>query len=130
MQIFQVKFVLFFFFQIVKTKAGKIGNDYILGQVALGHARKIIQRLRVGLVETFAARLVLDNQDALPEKIDIAVFVAKLLDRLFKAGHTFAGNAKDVKKTIPEGFCLGIFGTFVLPFLGKSECACFNFVPA
>src|SRR5664280_299039 len=55
MQILQVEFVLFVFFQIVKTKVGKVGNDYILGQVALAKACKIIQRLRVSFIEIFTA---------------------------------------------------------------------------
>ncbi|OQC51130.1 MAG: hypothetical protein BWX55_01964 [Deltaproteobacteria bacterium ADurb.Bin022] len=44
-QVFQVEFVLFVFFQIVKADAGEVGNDDILGQIALGNAGEIIQRL-------------------------------------------------------------------------------------
>ena len=129
-QIFQIKFVLVVFFEIIKSKAGEIRDDNVFGQVALGYAGEIIQRLSVSLVKTLAARFVFDNQHALPEQINVAVFFAELFDRLFKTGHALAGNAEDVKKIIPEGFCLGVLGGLVLPFLGKCEGACFNFVPA
>ena len=120
MQIGQVEFVLLVFFQVVEAKAGEIGDQHVLGQVALQDAGEIVQRLGVGPVEVFAARLVLDQQHAFPEQVDEALLVAELFDRLLKRGEPLATDAEDIEKAVPEGFGFGVFGGFVLPIPGRT----------
>ncbi len=55
MQVFQLKFMLLIFFQIVETNTGKVGNNDVFGQVAFFKSLKIIKRLIIGFVEAFSA---------------------------------------------------------------------------
>ncbi|MBP7764547.1 MAG: hypothetical protein KA113_05110 [Syntrophaceae bacterium] len=130
MQVFQGKFMLLLFLQVVETHAGEVGNDDILGKIAFLESGKVTERLIVSFVEVFAARLVLDDQYALPEEVDVAVLISELSDRFFKAGDALAGDAEYVEKTVPEGFGFRFFGAFPFPFLGKSQGARFDFIPA
>ena len=78
-------------------------------QIVLRDARKILnvaERLRFGVAQILAGGFVFHQNDAGPEKINVAVVAGNFLHRLFKAGHRAAGNAEDLKKFIPESLLL------------------------
>ncbi|NLA40447.1 MAG: hypothetical protein GX874_03405 [Smithella sp.] len=128
-QVFQFKFMLLVFFQIVEPDSGKVGNNDIFGKIAFLQAGEVAQSLIVGFIQTFAARFVLNDQNAFPEKIDVAVVIAEFFDRFFEAGDAFAGNAEDIEEAVPEGFGFSVFGAFPGPFLGEGQGARFDFIP-
>ncbi len=129
-QVGEFEFGLGVVFEIVETEAREVGDEHIFRQVAFLDAGEIIERLGVGLVQILAARLVFDQQHALPEQVDVALPVAELLDRLLEAGDALAVYAEDVEELHPERFGLGIFRSFVFPAFGEFVGTVADFVPA
>jgi len=73
---------------------------------------------------------VLDQQHAFPEQINKTLFVTQFSDGLLERRDALAADSKDMEKAIPEGFGFGILRGLVFPFLGESERAAFDFIPA
>ncbi len=53
--------------QAAHPKPGKVADHHQLGQVALGQVVQVANGLRHGGIQTFAVRLVFDQQHAGPE---------------------------------------------------------------
>ena len=122
-QVFQGEFGGFTRGQAVHAKAGEVADDDDLGQIALGPAGKVVQRLLKGAVQVLAARLVLDQQHAGPEQIDKALRGAELLDVELEGGDALVGDAENLEKINPEGLGLGVFAGRVCPGAAEGEGA-------
>ncbi|MCX8086264.1 MAG: hypothetical protein N3C63_05090 [Rhodocyclaceae bacterium] len=105
--------------EIVEPKARKVRDEHITRQVALRQAFEIVDGLGKGALEIGAGAFVLDEQHALPESIDTAIFQllasAAELDLLFEAGDALAVDTEDGEKLVPEALRLGALGGLIRP---------------
>ena len=72
---------------------------------------------------------MLDEQGALPQQVNVAVFVVDFLDAFLERGDLAAFDAKDLKKLISETLGIGVFAFDVLPVFGKNTGAVGDFFP-
>ena len=126
-QVLQRKFNGFASGQLMHPKARKVADDDELGQIALGNAGKVSQRLIQCGVEIFAARFLFDQQHAGPEQIDKAIGsglrAGQLFDGVFKGGDALVGDAENLEKIQPERFALAVFAGRVGPSAAEGEGA-------
>ena len=103
--------LLLFRLQIVERDPGKVGNDDVAGNVVLpalaDEVLDVAEGLRLGFAQVFAEALVLDQQHAGPEKVDVAVIAGDFLYRLLERGHRAAADAEDLEKLVPKRLFLG-----------------------
>lgn len=125
----QGEIVLFVAVEIEQTKAGKVGNQHIAGQVALFQAGEVIEGLAGSPLQILAARLVLDQHHPFPEQVDETALTVALLDWRLKGCHPATGDAKDIEEAIPEALRFGIFRTFCSPLATESQGAVTYFIP-
>ena len=98
-QIGQSKCDLVAFFQIIKLEGMKVAQQDVAREVAVPQPGKIVQRLRLGLFEVSASALLLNEKDALPEKVNETALVAKVLDRLLEARDAAHRDAENIEKS-------------------------------
>src|SRR5260370_6039681 len=112
---------LVFGLKIVQGDAGKVGNDHVAGNfIFAALARKVLdvtERLRLRLAQVLAKALVLDEHDAGPEQVNVAVLAGDLLYRLFKASYRAAADTENIEELVPERLLFGLFARDARPFL-------------
>ena len=106
-----------------------VARDFVAPVVSLAKLADVVERLRFGFAEVFAERLVFDQQDARPEKVNVAVVAGDFLHRLFKAGDDAAFDAEDLKEFVPEGLFFGALAFDARPFAGELDRVVADFVP-
>src|SRR5690606_38511520 len=99
-------------------------------QLGVAQAVEVVAGLGVGAVQVLAAGLVLDQQHALPEQVDVAVLAIELLDPLLETGDALAADAEDLEELVPEGLGLGILRGHVGPFPREAQVPVLDLVPA
>ena len=119
--------------KVVNGDALEIGNDEVarcfLSASAAGECAHVFHALRVRFAEVFARALVLGEQRARPEKVNVAPIAGQLFYRLLKTGDGAALDAEDIEKRIPKRFRFGILARFALPFFRETDGAVFDFIP-
>lgn len=128
-QVGEVEIMLGAGVEVVQAEPGKVGDHDVAGQVALLQTGEVVEGLGGCPVEVFAAALVFDEQDALPQQVDVAALAVALLDRFLEAGDAAPGDTEDIEEGIPECLGLGIFAGFVGPFLREGEGTGADFIP-
>ena len=118
-EVLELEVVLLPFVQVVETEARKIGDEHVARQFLFLQAGKIIGGLLVGAVEILAERLVLDEQRALPEQVDVAVLAVDFLDTLFEAGNAPTRYAEHLEERVQERLGVRVLGLGVLPLARK-----------
>ena len=113
--------------------AGEVRDDHItrgiLGAAFVEQVLDVLKGLGLGFAEVLAEALVLDQQRAFPEQVNVAVLPGDALDRLFKAGHQPALDAEHVEELVPEGLFLGGLAPRAGPVMGELDGAVADFVP-
>ena len=129
----QRKLLLLLRLQIMQRDPGKVADDDVARDFVLSAiANKVVdvaKRLRLGLAQVLPATLVLDQQHAGPEKVDVAVLAGDLLHRLLKRRHDAAANAEHREKLVPKRLFLGALAAGAGPVAGESDGVVANFVP-
>src|SRR5690606_8854235 len=74
--------------------------------------------------------LVLDQQHALPQQVDVPVLAVDLLDPLLEAGYPPAGYPEHLEECVPERLGLGILRRLVRPLARERAGTILDFVPA
>ncbi len=124
---------MFVRFEIVEGDTVEVRQDHIARQVVGALlARKIlnvVERLRLGLVERFAAALVLGEHHAAPEQVDVAVLTVDLADGLLERGQQSPANAEHAEELVPEGFRLRVLTVLLGPFARKADGVLADIVP-
>ena len=119
--------------KVVDGDALEIGNDEVarrfLHPSTTGEGADVFHALRVRFAQVFARALVLREQRARPEKINVGPIAGQLFYRFLKAGDSAALDAEDVEKRIPKGFRFGILASLALPFFREGNGAVFDFIP-
>src|ERR1017187_3982189 len=86
--------------KIVEGYACEVRHNHIsrgiFGAALVEQVLEILKGLGLGLAEVLAEALVLDQQRALPEQVNVTVLPRYALDRLFKAGHQPALDAEHI----------------------------------
>ena len=85
--------------------------------------------LGFSLAQVLASAFVLDEDDARPKEIDVAIFAGEVLDRLFKTSYCTPAYTEGVEKFIPEALLFTGFAFGSGPFLGEGDGAVANLVP-
>jgi hypothetical protein len=83
----------------------------------------------MGAVEVLPTRLLLDKQDAAPNKVYVTILAVNFLDAGFKCGESAARHAKDIEKFVEECFPFGVFGNLLAPLSGEFDGAIPYLVP-
>ena len=73
--------------------------------------------------------VVLDERDARPEQINIAVISGKVLDRFLKAGYSTERDTEDFEELVPKDLLISLFPCGAHPFFGKGDGAMADLVP-
>jgi hypothetical protein len=115
--------------QAVHPQVGNVAHHHHQRQVTLGQVLQVANGLRHGGTQTFAARLVFDQQHAAPEQVDKALGAAVLFDVQLKGGDSFVGDAKDLKEFDPKGLGFAVFVAGIGPGFAEKQCPGFDFVP-
>ena len=119
--------------QVVDGDALEVGDDEVTGDFlaapGVHEATDVFHALRVGLAEVFTGALVLGEQGAGPEEVNVGPVAGELFHRLLEAGDDAALLAEDEEEGVPEGFGLGVLARLVLPVLREDNGAVFDFVP-
>jgi hypothetical protein len=116
--------------QVVQAKAGEVRDQHVARQVAVLEAGEVVAGLAVGADQVLAARLVLDQEDALPQQVDEPAGAVLAPDRHFEAGDPAPVHAEHVEERVPEGLGLGAFGRLALPLLGERDRPRLDLIPA
>src|ERR1019366_133312 len=97
--------------QIMQGDAGEVRDNHIarciLGAAFIEQVLEVLKGLGLGLAEVLPKALVLDQQRAFPEQVNVAVLPRDALDWLLKAGHQPALDAQHIEELVPEGLFLG-----------------------
>ena len=131
-QILQRKFgvvVRFAAVEVVQTETREVGHEDVLRQVGVFQPVEVFSRLLVRGIELRAPALVLDQQFAFPQQIDVTVLAVNLLDLVFEACHTAALDAEDFKELVPERLRFRVLGFGVLPITRERERIGLDVVP-
>lgn len=96
-------------FQVVQPETLEVADQQVARQLGVGKAMEIITRLRVCAVQILAARLVLDQQHALPQQVDVTVLAVEFLHLLLEVRHPPAADPEHIEKPVPERLRLGVF---------------------
>ena len=92
--------------QVVNGDALEIGNDEVarifLAPSAAMEGADVFHTLRVRFAEVFARALVLGEQGARPEQVNVAPVAGELFHRLLKTGDGAALDSEDIEVGIPE----------------------------
>ena len=107
----------------------KVAQQDVAREVAVPQPGKIVQRLRLGLFEVSASALLLNEKDALPEKVNETTLVAKVLDRLLEARDAAHRDAENIEEIAIEKLRLPLLVSFPRPVLGESGCSQSDFIP-
>ena len=91
------------FVQIAQFKALKVAQQQKAGAIGLAESVEVGVGLGSGLRQTASRALLLHQQAARPEEIDVAVRRVQLRHLRFEAGDAAAADAEDLKKLVPEG---------------------------
>lgn len=91
---------------------------------------KTVDRQFVSPSQVLSPALLLDPQRAVPQQIDVAVALVKLLDPLFKAGYLAPLQAKHLEEAVQKALGLAVAALGVLPSAHKVSDAESNLVPA
>ena len=116
--------------EVVQLEAPEVADEHVARQLVVAEPREVLLRLSVGAGQVFAAALLLDEQGAFPEQVDVAVARIELLDALLEARHLAALHAEDLEEGIKETLGVGVFRFGVLPLVRKARGAVANVVPA
>jgi hypothetical protein len=120
-------------FEVVEPEVSEIGDEDVARQVAVGQAVEIIGSLRERALQVLARALVLDQQHALPERIDAAMLElaagAGDFHLLLEDRDPPPVDAEDVEEAVPEALSLGAFRPLALPLAGEPERAVLDLVP-
>jgi hypothetical protein len=82
-----------------------------------------------GRTKVLAGALVLYQQRAFPEQVNVAILPRDALDRLFKARHQPPLDAEHVEELVPEGLFLGSLAPRAGPIVRELNGAVADFVP-
>src|SRR6185437_463093 len=110
--------------KVVQGDASKIRDNYVARNFIFaaftGQVVYITKCLRLGLAKVLSKTLVLDEQDARPEEVNVTILSGKILNRLFKAGDNAAADSEDVEEFIPVSLLFSLF-FFNAPILLKKR---------
>ena len=129
-QVFQREAVHAVLFEVMQLEVPEVTDQDVARQFVVAQARKVVDRLPVGARQILAPTLLLHQQRALPEQVDIAIALVEFFDALLEARHLAALHAKDLEKGVEKTLGLGVFVLCVLPLAGKVLGAVTNLVPA
>lgn len=93
-------------------------------------AGEIVVGLLAGANEVAAGALLLHQQDALPEQVDEAAFLAQQADRLLESRDLAAADPKDLEEVVVETLRLALLIVGIGPFARELSGAGANFIPA
>lgn len=116
-------------FEIEQAKAGKVADQHIARKIAVAQTLEVAESLLVSRIEILAPALVLDEQDAFPQEIDVAVLAVDLLHAAFEARHAPPRHAEHVEERVPEASCVGVLVLGMLPVARKRGGAVSDLVP-
>ena len=120
-------------FEVMEGDAGEVRDNHIargfLGAALVEQVLDILEGLRLRLAEVLSEALVLDQQRAFPEQVNVAVLPRDALDRLLKAGHQPALDAEHIEELVPEGLFLRGLAPRAGPVVRKLNGAVADFVP-
>src|SRR6185437_14112958 len=107
--------------KVMQGDAGEIRDDYIARNfIFAAFAREVMdvtKCLRLGPAKVFSKTLVLDEQDARPEEVNVTILAGKIFYRLFKAGDNATANSEHVEEFIPVSLLFSLFFFRARPFL-------------
>ena len=115
--------------QIVKLEGLEVADQDAAGPVPLGQGVEILPGLPIGAGKIAPGALLLDDQDARPEQVDVAVRVVETLYVLFIARDGPALDPEYLKEVVVEALRLALLVGRVPPLLGEGGGAGANLVP-
>ncbi|OQC59302.1 MAG: hypothetical protein BWX54_00677 [Verrucomicrobia bacterium ADurb.Bin018] len=120
--------------EVIEQQPGEVSDDDIFGGFVVAafadEVLHIIEGLQLGFFQVFAGGFMLGQQPSLPEQVNAVIGALERADRFLEAGHGAAVEAKDVEKSVPEGFGFGGLAGFIGPFAGKGHRTRLDFIPA
>ena len=92
--------------KVVDGDALEVGDDEVAGRFFFAPAARegadVFHALRVRFAEIFARALVLGDEGARPEQVDVGPVAAELFHRLLERGDGAALDAEDVEEGVPK----------------------------
>src|SRR3546814_7489314 len=93
---------MFVLVEVVKLEGLKVAQKDVARQIGVLQAREVVERLRLRLPKIEAGALLLDEQYALPEKVDVAPLVAKFLDRFLEGRDAANRHSEHLEESLVE----------------------------
>jgi hypothetical protein len=105
--------------EIVKLEILKIGQENIPRQLVLFETRKVIERLPSRGRQAAPRRFLLDEELALPEKIEIAALFIGQVHAMLEACDPPPGDAEQLEKIVVKSLRLAPLVLGAIPILGE-----------
>jgi hypothetical protein len=87
-------------FEVIQLEVVKIADEDVAREFVRLQAREVVERLLLRLDQIVAGALLLDDQNALPKKIDEAAVFSQEPDRFLEAGEMPARDSKHGKNSL------------------------------
>ncbi len=115
--------------KIVKLEGPEIAHQNVARAVALGQGIEIPPGLFVGPGKIPPGTLLLDDQYAGPEQVDVAVAVVQFPDVLLVSGDRTPPHAENLEKVVVETLSLALLVSRIPPPVGEVGSPGANFIP-
>lgn len=122
-QLLKLKLMLCSFIQVIEFEGVEVAHNDVAGQLMVFQSGKVIRSLPVSSCQIFASALVLYQERALPQQVNIAIPAVLLRYPVLEAGDPPAGDAEDVEELVPEGLSLCVLAAILFPLLGEGNSA-------
>ena len=117
------------FVQIIEFEGLKIAHEDVAGSLPFGQGVEVFPRLPVGLCKITALAFLLDEQDARPEEVNVAVGIVKTPHVLLEACYGAATDAEDLEEIVVETLRLASFIRSARPRASEVRRADAHLVP-
>ena len=115
--------------QVVEFEGLEIADEDVAGPVAFGQGVEVFARLAVGAREVAARALLLDDEDARPEEVDVAAGVVEAPHVLLVARDGAPPDAEDLEEVVIKTLRLAFFIGRARPGAGEARRAHTHLVP-
>ncbi len=116
--------------QVVQLEQLEVADQQVAGQLVWLEARKVVERLFLGAQQVAPGALLLDQEHAFPEQVDVALPVSELLDRLLERGDLPSLHTEDLEEVVIEALGLAPLVCGAGPIAGELRRPRPDLVPA